>query len=92
MPSFLIEVPHEENTSACIRAAKILLESGSHFMTNADFGCKDGIHKAWIKVDVDTKEEAVNILHRALRSDATVVELNKFSLEELNRLMTFHNE
>jgi len=46
MPRFLIEVPHEEETVACARAVKIFLESGSHFLTQADWGCKDGEHEA----------------------------------------------
>ena len=90
MARFLIEVPHEEEHVACIRAAKILLESGSHFLTNAEFGCKDGVHKAWIMVDVDSREQARNILHRSLRPKANVISLNKFSIEELDELMEYH--
>src|SRR5215470_16584439 len=64
MAKFLIEVPHEAETIACARAAKVLLETGSHFLTHADFGCCDGVHKAWIIVDVDSKEEARSLLRR----------------------------
>jgi hypothetical protein len=90
MPRFLVTVPHEAEEAACIRAVKILLESGSHFLTNADFGCKDGVHKAWIVVDVDNKSAARNLLHPAYREAATVVALNKFSLEELDELLAHH--
>ena len=62
MPKFLIEVPHESEVVACARAVKVLLESGSHFLTHADFGCCDGVHKSWIVVDVDSKDEARHIL------------------------------
>jgi hypothetical protein len=62
MAKFLIEVPHESEVVACARANTVLLESGSHFLTHADFGCHDGVHKAWIVVDVDSKDEARNIL------------------------------
>ncbi len=90
MPRFLIEVPHEEETLACARAIKILFESGSHFLTNADFGCRDGVHKAWIVVDVDSKDEARTMLHPAFRERATIVELNKFSPEKLDELLLYH--
>ena len=90
MAKFMIEVPHEEETVACIRAVKILLESGSHFLTKADFGCLDGIHKAWIVVDAESKSEARNLLHPLYRNSATVVALNKFSLEELDQLLEKH--
>lgn len=67
MPKFLIEVPHEEETVSCTRAVKIFLESGSHFLTHADRGCKDGEHKAWLFADVDSKDKARAILPPAYR-------------------------
>jgi hypothetical protein len=90
MARFLIEVPHESEIVACARAAKVLLESGSHFLTHADFGCCDGIHKAWLVVDVDSKEEARNMLPPAYRRQASVVQLCKFGLDELNHLIERH--
>ena len=90
MPKFLIELPHESEVVACARAIKVLLESGSHFLTHADFGCHDGVHKAWILVDVDTKSEARNILPPVYRRQATIVELCKFGLDELDDLIKRH--
>jgi hypothetical protein len=90
MPRFLLEVPHESETIACARAAKVLLETGSHFLTHADFGCHDGVHKAWIVVDAHNKDEARNTLPVLYRRQATVVALNKFSLEELDDLINRH--
>lgn len=90
MAKFLIEVPHESEVVACARAIKVLLESGSHFLTHADFGCHDGVHKAWITVDVDSKDEARNILPPAYRSQATIVQLCKFGLSELDDLIKRH--
>lgn len=91
MPKFLLEVPHEGEKIACIRAIQILFETGSHYLTNADFGCLDGVHKAWLIIDVDTKEEARMILPPAYRESATIVQLNKFTPEELERLLEHHN-
>jgi hypothetical protein len=90
MARFLIEVPHEAEVVACARAAKVLLDSGSHFLTHADFGCNDGVHKAWIVVDVDSKDEARNMLPPAYRRQATIVQLNKFGLNELDDLIKRH--
>jgi hypothetical protein len=90
MAKFLIEVPHESGVVACARAAKVLLESGSHFLTHSDFGCRDGVHKAWIVVDMDSKDEARNILPLAYRRQATIVQLNKFALNELHDLIKHH--
>jgi hypothetical protein len=90
MPRFLIEVPHEPAVVSCARANKVLLESGSHFLTHADFGCNDGVHKAWIIVDVDSKDEARNLLPPIYRPEATIVQLTKFGLNELDDLIKRH--
>ncbi|MEW6411879.1 MAG: hypothetical protein AB1483_05330 [Candidatus Zixiibacteriota bacterium] len=90
MPRFLIEIQHEAERTACIRAIKVLHETGSHFLTNAEYGCLDGEHKAWIIVDVDDKSDAKMIVPRAYRAQARVVKLNKFSPEDLEELMSHH--
>jgi hypothetical protein len=92
MPKFLIEVPHEEETIACARAVDVLLKSGSHFITRADFGCRDGVHKAWLIVDVGSKEEARAIVPVAVRSKAEIVQLNCFTIEEIDELLRHHRE
>lgn len=90
MAKFLIEVPHEENTEACTRAIKDFLETGSHFLTHADWGCKDGVHKAWVVVDLDSKEEARQTVPPSYRSAATIVQLNAFKMEDIEELMGHH--
>lgn len=87
---FLIEVPHEASTVACAKAVEILLKSGSHFLTHADWGCKDGEHKAWIIVEVENKDEARAIVPPAIRSQAKITRLNAFSLEEIEGLLRGH--
>jgi hypothetical protein len=90
MARYLIEVPHEAKAKDCALAVKILLSSGSHYLTNADFGCLDGEHKAWIIVEVDSKEDAQFILPPVYRSQAKIVKLNRFSLEEINKFLEQH--
>jgi len=93
MGKFLVEVPHEEEVIACARVVEIFLKSGSHFVTNADWGCRDGEHKAWILIDVDNKEEARRILPPAFRSQAKIVSLCKFSMEEIDDIVKkYHRE
>ena len=83
MPRFLIEVAHESTKVTCARAVEVFLKSGSHFFTRADWGCKDGEHKAWIVVEVDSRDEARAIVPPAFRSQAKVVQLNAFTMEEI---------
>jgi hypothetical protein len=83
---FLIEVPHESTMAACVNAVEVFLKTGSHFLTHADWGCKDGVHKAWIVVDVNTREEARAIVPTPFRQHATIVQLNEFTLDEVENL------
>lgn len=91
MAKFLITIPHEAEETACVRAVKVLLETGSHYLTNADFGCLDGDHRAWIMVDnVDSKKEALGIVPPAFRGGASIVRLNRFSLEWIDAFLQHH--
>jgi len=83
MPRFLIEVAHESTTVTCARAVEVFLKTGSHFFTHADWGCKDGEHKAWIVVEVESKDDARAIVPPAFRSAAKIVQLNAFTIGEI---------
>ncbi len=86
MPRILIEVSHEPHVEACARCVQLFLATGSHFLTHADWGCMDGDHRAWIIVEVDSKEEARCILPPIYRASAKIVELKKFlNMEEVDR-------
>lgn len=90
MARFLIEVPHDNETVACSRVVHVFLTSGSHFLANADWGCRDGVHKAWMIVDVDSKEDARAIVPPAFRTDAKIVQLNYFELDKIERFLARH--
>jgi hypothetical protein len=90
MARFLIEVPHEESTVACARAVEVFLKSGSHYLTHADWGCRDGDHRSWIVVEVDSKDAARGILPPAFRSQAKIVQLNAFSMPEIDEILRRH--
>ncbi len=92
MKRFLIEVPHGESKQECQKAIRIFLESGSHFLRKADWGCMDGEHKAWILVEVPGKEQARNIVPPLYRSNAKIVELSLFTDEDINNPVRFHKE
>lgn len=90
MPQFLIEVPHPEETLACARIVKVFLSTGSHFLTHADWGCMDGVHSAWLIVDAANKDEARLVVPPQYRSEAKIVGLNKFSLEQVEAILGQH--
>lgn len=79
MALHLIEVPHSDSKIECSKAIQVFLSSGSHFLSNADWGCDDGEHKAWIVVDVNSKEEALQIVPPLYRQQAKIVRLTKYT-------------
>ena len=92
MPKFLIEVPHDEDLLACAQVVESFLTYGSHFAMKADWGCSDGVHKAWITVDTDSREDARNVLPPAYRHQATIIKLNKFSMAEIDEILKQHGK
>ena len=90
MARFLIEVPHEAEQVACARVVEIFLKTGSHFLTHADWGCRDGDHKAWVIADVGSREEARSLLPPMMRSQAKIVQLNYFTIGEIDEILHEH--
>jgi hypothetical protein len=90
MPKYLIEVEHGSEKLECIRSVSILLNTGSHFLTNADWGCLDGVHKAWFVMDVESKKEAMMIIPPAYRKDTKISQLNKFTMKDMEELLKHH--
>lgn len=82
MSKYLIEVHHEQDKLACEHAVSVFLRSGSHFLTNADWGCLDGEHKAWFIIEVDSKAQALQIVPPAFRKDTKVTQLNRFTTKD----------
>jgi len=87
MPRYMIEVPHSADQSACIQAMHIFLKTGSHYVTHCDWGCLDGEHKAWITVETDNRDQALQIVPPAFRHDAKIIQLERFSLEQVEGMM-----
>ena len=85
MARHLIELEHEATEKACMVAINTILNTGSHFLTHAEWGCKDDNHKCWIIVDVDSKEEAKSILPPVYRNEAKIVKLERYTLDDLNK-------
>ena len=90
MSRFLIEIPHKDDKIDCLRSASILLNSGSHFLTNAEYGCLDGVHKAWFFMEAGSKEEARLVVPPAYRQVAIISQLNRFRLEVVEELLKHH--
>jgi len=90
MPRFLIEHSHDPEELACARVVKFFLESGSHLLSHADWGCNDGVHRVWYIVEVDTKNEARLTVPVPFRAQAKIVALNYFTLAEIDEIIDRH--
>ena len=90
MTRFLIEVPHDAQEAACARAVETFHQTGSHFLVNADWGCSDGEHKAWMILEVESKEDAHSVLPPSLRSEARIVRLNKYTMKDVEESLRHH--
>jgi hypothetical protein len=85
MPNYLIEIPHSENPFECRQIIRLFVESGSHLLANAHWGCKSGVHKSWFISDFNSKEEALQIVPPFLRHVANIIELTKFNKNDMLR-------
>ena len=83
MARFLIELTHGSEGNACLKALHAIEQAGSHFVTRAEWGCVDGDHCGWLTVEVDSREEALQIVPPEFRKEARVVELNRFTRENI---------
>jgi hypothetical protein len=59
-------------------------------MTRAEWGCRDGVHKGWIIVDADSKEDARNMIPPNFREKAEITGLNKFTIDEIDEILQQH--
>ncbi len=87
MPRYLIELSHGDERTACSRALRAIDQFGSHFVTHADWGCKDGTHTGWLIVELDSRNAAMQIVPAEFRPEARIVELNKFTRKQIESLI-----
>lgn len=69
-----------------MRALDAFLQAGAHFLTNAEWGCMDGDHRAWIIIDADSEAEARMVIPPVIRHTAHLVKLNRFTPEQIREL------
>lgn len=90
MARYLIEVPHEAEEAACLRAIQSFLETGSHFLASADWGCADGDHRAWLMLEADNKDDVQYALPPSARPEARIVRLAKFTMADIEESLRHH--
>jgi len=81
MPRYLIELTHEDDHVACVQALDAIQRYGAHIFTNAEWGCKVGVHCGWLIVELDSEREAMQLVPPEFRDSARIVEIERFSRE-----------
>jgi len=92
MTTYLIEIPHSEDTVECQHVIKLFVESGSHLLSHAWWGCKSGVHKSFFISEFDSKEEALQIVPPFLRRHANIIELITFSKSDIQQFAEANNQ
>jgi len=88
MPRYMIEIPHADEHIACVRALQAIEQYGSHFFAEADWGCAAGKHAGFLVVELPSREEALRLVPPAFRHDARVVEVEHFSREKIESMVS----
>ena len=87
MSRYLIELTHEDEHTACLKALRAIERYGAHLLVEMDWGCKVGTHSGWLIAEVDNRDDAVRLVPPEFREQARIVELNKFTPEEIRSLI-----
>jgi hypothetical protein len=87
MARYIIQDSHQ--VEDCLKLLDAFMRAGAHYLTNAEWGCSDGDHTAWIVVDADSDEDARHMVPPVIRSRARIVRLNRFTPEQIR---AFHEQ
>lgn len=79
MNRYIIETPH--TAEECLRLLDEILAMG--YLHNFDWGCMAGDHTGWATIEARDDQEAALAVPPMVRSKARVVQLNKFSEEDV---------
>ena len=77
MDRFLIESPH--TVGDCKKVVKNVYAEG--YLYNCDWGCADGVHKAWVTIEAESASQALWVVPHSLRANATATKVIKFDAE-----------
>ena len=86
MTRYMIASPHTE--AECLRALDEELGKGRDILGKFDFGCKVGDHTAYAIVDVNSKNDALNLVPLFLQNKARIVEVGKITPEMIKSFHT----
>lgn len=90
MAKYLIEISHEPDHSGCDRTVADFIDSGASEFAEADWGCLDNEHKAWLVVDAKNRDVVKKLIPPHYRPQATIIQLSKSMIEDYADFKTHH--
>ena len=82
---YLLETPHTKEE--CLRELDEVLAEGKNVLNKFYWGCSTGDHTGYAIVDAENESEVRKLAPGFLRSKARIVELSKFTAEQIR---SFH--
>jgi hypothetical protein len=82
MNRYLIETPHTD--SNCLLLVDQVQAMG--YLHNFDWGCKNGVHCGWAIIEAENEEQARLAVPPVVRGEARVVQLVKFSSDQVQAM------
>ena len=77
MAHYQIETTHPGKE--CVSALNMIVDLGLHMLHHTWWGCESGVHSGWLDIEADTAQDAINVLPPPIRSEATVIEVQRFT-------------
>ena len=86
MPRFMLETIHDPDPKACALSLDAAQKQGSHYLTNAYWGCEDDVHKAWVFVEAEDRADALRMVPVGSRHEATAINVRQYTPDEIRAM------
>ncbi len=88
MPRYLIESPHTDEE--CLPVLDWILAHGSILLSKYEFCCMEGNHTGYVIIEAPTRTDARHAVPPSIQNKARIVELQKFTPEQIRSFHTGH--
>lgn len=84
MATFMIEIPHTEH--GCQNMLSQMAQENPELFSQVCWGCMANDHVGWGMVEADSETEVRNLLPDEVHESARIIEVNKFTADDLKRM------